>query len=70
VKSADPNHAFWPSLKSAMGAVDIELANFAKQTEATLSQRIAAEKAPRTPDVTVIPRRNPAPTGPDTRPGG
>jgi D-alanyl-D-alanine carboxypeptidase/D-alanyl-D-alanine-endopeptidase (penicillin-binding protein 4) len=72
VRAADADHPFWPALRKSMGAVDFATATFAKQVDATLSLKIAEEKAPKavatqTPD---------SPTGSardataETRPGG
>ena len=72
IAAADPAHPLWPALKKAMGAVDPELALFARQTEGTLSLKIAEAKAPPSPaalpggKATVPPR----PGSPDVRPGG
>jgi D-alanyl-D-alanine carboxypeptidase/D-alanyl-D-alanine-endopeptidase (penicillin-binding protein 4) len=71
VKAADPEHPFWPSLKSAMGAVDPELSTFARQMEEALSIQIAAAKAPPTPPIIPAEGKPSAPpTSAETRPGG
>jgi D-alanyl-D-alanine carboxypeptidase/D-alanyl-D-alanine-endopeptidase (penicillin-binding protein 4) len=51
VKAADSDHPFWPALRRTMGAVDGELAAFAKQTESALSLKIAEEKAPKPAEI-------------------
>ncbi len=45
--SGDTTHPFWPALKKTMDARDVELAEFAKQTEAFLTRRTAEHAAPR-----------------------
>jgi len=69
VRAADADHPFWPALKKSMGALDPAAAAFAKQVDATLSLKIAEEKAPRpvaSGAATATPRDAPA----ETRPGG
>ena len=46
VKAADAQHPLWPAINKLKGAVDPELATFAKGLDTRLSQRIAQEKAP------------------------
>lgn len=46
VKEADPEHPLWPALRRAMGALDGELADFARRLEAELSTQIAQAKSP------------------------
>ncbi len=46
VGGGDAGHPFWPALKKTMGAKDIQLAEFAKQTDAFLSRRAAEFAAP------------------------
>ncbi|MFN0061610.1 MAG: D-alanyl-D-alanine carboxypeptidase/D-alanyl-D-alanine-endopeptidase [Myxococcaceae bacterium] len=53
VKTQDPDHPFWPSIRKMRGALDPSLASFAKSLEEALSLRIAQEKSP----VTVVPQQ-------------
>lgn len=46
IKAADGQHPLWPTLTKLKGAVDPELAAFARNLDTSLSQRIAQEKAP------------------------
>jgi D-alanyl-D-alanine carboxypeptidase/D-alanyl-D-alanine-endopeptidase (penicillin-binding protein 4) len=72
VKVADAEHPFWPALKRSMGSVEPAAAAFAREMDATLSLRIAEEKAPRPPPADTAATAPPA--GPsvtaETRPGG
>ncbi len=72
LSAEDPQHPFWAALKRSMGAVDTGFADFAKQTEAFLSRRIAEGKAPVREADDISPAQ--AETGPEsvagTRPGG
>jgi D-alanyl-D-alanine carboxypeptidase/D-alanyl-D-alanine-endopeptidase (penicillin-binding protein 4) len=43
----DPDHPLWPAVRKMMASTDREIAAFARELDATLSQRMAAEKAPR-----------------------
>jgi D-alanyl-D-alanine carboxypeptidase/D-alanyl-D-alanine-endopeptidase (penicillin-binding protein 4) len=76
VRAGDADHPLWPALKKMMGALDTELASFARKAEGQLATRIAEEKAPTiAPGVPVIVPSTGAmgssPTGiAETRPGG
>jgi D-alanyl-D-alanine carboxypeptidase/D-alanyl-D-alanine-endopeptidase (penicillin-binding protein 4) len=48
VKAADAQHPLWPAIDKLKGAVDPDLAQYARGLEAALNQRIAQEKAPAT----------------------
>jgi D-alanyl-D-alanine carboxypeptidase/D-alanyl-D-alanine-endopeptidase (penicillin-binding protein 4) len=71
----DADHPLWPAVRKVMASTDATVAAFGKELEATLSQRMAAEKAPRVvqaggaavPPPVVQPAVAPAPTD---RPGG
>ena len=71
----DADHPLWPAVRKVMASTDATVAAFGKELEATLSQRMAAEKAPRVvqaggtavPPPAVQPAVVPAPTD---RPGG
>jgi D-alanyl-D-alanine carboxypeptidase/D-alanyl-D-alanine-endopeptidase (penicillin-binding protein 4) len=71
----DADHPLWPAIRKVMASTDAAVAAFGRELDATLSQRVAAEKAPRvvqaagstaTPAATQ-PAVAPAPTD---RPGG
>lgn len=76
VMAADAQHPFWPSLRRMMGAMDRELAAFARHTEGALATRIAEAKAPKVepspppPESSVPGTVLPAATTAETRPGG
>jgi D-alanyl-D-alanine carboxypeptidase/D-alanyl-D-alanine-endopeptidase (penicillin-binding protein 4) len=73
VALGENDHPFWPALKKSMGAVDRELAAFAKELEGTLAVRIAEAKAPEVPVVPVARPSTDKPSLPptaETRPGG
>jgi len=71
----DADHPLWPAVRKVMASTDTSVAAFGRELDATLSQRMAAEKAPRvvqaagstaTPP-SVAPAVAPVPTD---RPGG
>ncbi|MFZ5470391.1 MAG: D-alanyl-D-alanine carboxypeptidase/D-alanyl-D-alanine endopeptidase [Myxococcota bacterium] len=70
VKDADPEHPFWPALRRSMGALDAELAAFARRTEAELSLEIALVKAPPAAATTAEETAPPKVSPEDARPGG
>ena len=43
----DADHPLWPAVRKVMASTDAAVAAFGRELEATLSQRMAAEKAPR-----------------------
>jgi serine-type D-Ala-D-Ala carboxypeptidase/endopeptidase (penicillin-binding protein 4) len=45
-RAADPEHPLWRALRKMVGSISSKAADFAKQLEATMSLKIAAEKAP------------------------
>jgi len=45
-RAADSEHPLWPALRKMIGSVSVKAADFAKQLEATMSLKIAREKAP------------------------
>jgi len=75
----DADHPLWPAVRKIMASTDASVAAFGRELDATLSQRMAAEKAPRVvqaggatpvpsaPGAGVQPASPPAPTD---RPGG
>jgi D-alanyl-D-alanine carboxypeptidase/D-alanyl-D-alanine-endopeptidase (penicillin-binding protein 4) len=71
----DADHPLWPAVRKVMASTDTTVAAFGRELDATLSQRMAAEKAPRVvqaggtalPAATVQPAAAPASTD---RPGG
>jgi len=71
----DADHPLWPAVRKVMASTEASVAAFGKELEATLSQRMAAEKAPRVVQASgaaaapaaVQPAVAPAPTD---RPGG
>ena len=71
----DADHPLWPAVRKMMASTDAAVAAFGRELDATLSQRVAAEKAPRVvqaggstvPPPTAQPAVAPAPTD---RPGG
>jgi D-alanyl-D-alanine carboxypeptidase/D-alanyl-D-alanine-endopeptidase (penicillin-binding protein 4) len=71
----DAEHPLWPAVRKVMASTDAAVAAFGRELDATLSQRMAAEKAPRVVQAagsTVAPAATqpavaPAPTD---RPGG
>ena len=75
-RAADPDHAFWPALRRAMGAVEPGVAAFARQMDGWLSMLIAQAKAPQVPAEAAAqggaPAAPAAPSTPtaETRPGG
>jgi D-alanyl-D-alanine carboxypeptidase/D-alanyl-D-alanine-endopeptidase (penicillin-binding protein 4) len=71
VRAADSDHPFWPTLRKFMGAVDAELAAFARGLESSLASRIAQEKAPEIPVVPAVGKAPAKPaSNPEIRPGG
>src|SRR6185369_16079228 len=42
----DPDHPLWPAVRKIMASTDPTVAAFGRELDATLSQRMAAEKAP------------------------
>jgi D-alanyl-D-alanine carboxypeptidase/D-alanyl-D-alanine-endopeptidase (penicillin-binding protein 4) len=77
VQAGDAEHPFWKSLRRQQGATDPAVAAFVRTLDATLSKRVAEQKAPRAPDAAqvVVPAAM-TPVGPapsrtvETRPGG
>ena len=77
VQAGDADHPFWKSLRKQQGASDPAVATFVRTLDATLSQKVAEQKAPR-PQGTVeaVAPGAVAPVGPgpsrtaETRPGG
>ena len=69
VKVAEPNTPWWPSLKAAQGSADPTMVEFARSLETTMSQKIAASRAPGAPvvgtSIEVVP-----PTSSQPSPGG
>ena len=71
----DVDHPLWPAVRKMMASTDATVAAFGRELDATLSQRMAAEKAPRVvqsagstvPPVPLQPAAMPAST---ERPGG
>ena len=71
----DADHPLWPAVRKVMASTDAAVAALGRELDATLSQRMAAEKAPRVvqaagstvPPATTQPAVAPAPTD---RPGG
>ena len=71
----DAEHPLWPAVRKMMASTDGAVAAFGRELDSTLSQRMAAEKAPRVvqatggtgPAASVQPASAPAPT---ERPGG
>jgi D-alanyl-D-alanine carboxypeptidase/D-alanyl-D-alanine-endopeptidase (penicillin-binding protein 4) len=71
----DADHPLWPAVRKVMASTDAAVAAFGRELDATLSQRMAAEKAPRVvqaagstvPAAQTQPAVAPAPTD---RPGG
>ncbi len=77
VQVGDADHPFWKSLRKQLGAPDPALVTFVRNLDATLSQKVAEQKAPRAPDtVEAVSPGSAAPVGPgpsrtaETRPGG
>jgi D-alanyl-D-alanine carboxypeptidase/D-alanyl-D-alanine-endopeptidase (penicillin-binding protein 4) len=77
VQAGDANHPFWKSLRKQLGAPDPALVTFVRNLDATLSQKVAEQKAPRSPDsAEAVAPGAAAPVGPgasrtaETRPGG
>jgi D-alanyl-D-alanine carboxypeptidase/D-alanyl-D-alanine-endopeptidase (penicillin-binding protein 4) len=78
VQVGDADHPFWKSLRKQLGASDPALVTFVRSLDATLSQKVAEQKAPRAPDaIEVTAPGSAAPVGPggtsrtaETRPGG
>jgi D-alanyl-D-alanine carboxypeptidase/D-alanyl-D-alanine-endopeptidase (penicillin-binding protein 4) len=77
VQVGDADHPFWKSLRKQLGASDPALVTFVRGLDATLSQKVAEHKAPRSPDaVEVSAPGSAAPVAPgpsrtaETRPGG
>lgn len=71
VKAAEAEHPLWPTLRKFTGAIDSELATFARSLESLLSTRIAQEKAP---GIQAMPAAGKVPPktapSPEIRPGG
>ncbi len=71
----DADHPLWPAVRKLMASTDAAVAAFGRELDATLSQRMAAEKAPRVvqaggstvPPLAAQPAAAPVPTD---RPGG
>jgi D-alanyl-D-alanine carboxypeptidase/D-alanyl-D-alanine-endopeptidase (penicillin-binding protein 4) len=71
----DADHPLWPAVRKVMASTDSAVATFGRELDATLSQRMAAEKAPRVvqaagaavPSPVAQPAVAPVPTD---RPGG
>ncbi len=77
VQVGDAEHPFWKSLRKQLGASDPALVTFVRSLDASLSQKVAEQKAPRALDPTEVlvpPPGQPAGTGTsrtaETRPGG
>jgi D-alanyl-D-alanine carboxypeptidase/D-alanyl-D-alanine-endopeptidase (penicillin-binding protein 4) len=77
VQVGDADHPFWKSLRKQLGASDPAVVTFVRSLDATLSQKVAEQKAPRAPDsveATAPGGTVPAGAGPsrtaETRPGG
>ena len=71
----DADHPLWPAVRKMMASTDPAVAAFGRELDATLSQRMAAEKAPRVVQAagSTVPPPNPAPSvapAPTDRPGG
>jgi len=71
----DPDHPLWPAVRKMMASTDATVAAFARELDATLAQRMAAEKAPRVVQAggsTVAPvaAQPAAAAAPTDRPGG
>src|SRR5262249_60333740 len=71
----DTDHPLWPAVRKMMASTEATVAAFGRELDATLAQRMAAEKAPRVVQAsgTVSPppaaQPAPAPSGTE-RPGG
>lgn len=84
VQAGEAEHPFWKSLRKSLGATDPAAAAFARTLDATLSQKVAEQKAPRPDPNALAPASVVAPAGlvpappavakpvptADTRPGG
>ncbi|WP_224361709.1 D-alanyl-D-alanine carboxypeptidase/D-alanyl-D-alanine endopeptidase [Hyalangium versicolor] len=78
VQAGDAEHPFWKSLRKQLGAPDPAVVTFVRNLDATLSKKVAEQKAPRAPDAAeVAAPGTAAPVGPvgpsrtaETRPGG
>jgi hypothetical protein len=71
----DADHPLWPAVRKMMASTDAAVAAFGRELDATLSQRMAAEKAPRVVQASggSVPAASPPqPTAParTDRPGG
>jgi D-alanyl-D-alanine carboxypeptidase/D-alanyl-D-alanine-endopeptidase (penicillin-binding protein 4) len=71
----DTDHPLWPAVRKMMASTEASVAAFGRELDATLAQRMAAEKAPRVVQasgtVTQPPAAQPAPAPASTeRPGG
>jgi len=72
----DADHPLWPAVRKVMAATDPSVAAFGRGLDATLSQRVAAEKAPRVVQAAApgaLPAASVAPSTPPSatdRPGG
>jgi len=67
VKAAQPNTPWWPALRAAQGQADPSIAEFARVLEETMSQKVAASRAPVAPAVGAP--ATPSPTS-QVAPGG
>ena len=73
VKAAQPDAPLWPTLREAQGSPDPTTVAFAKELEATLSQKIAEARAPAPVVAAPAPADAPAPIPiepPEPTPGG
>jgi D-alanyl-D-alanine carboxypeptidase/D-alanyl-D-alanine-endopeptidase (penicillin-binding protein 4) len=71
----DADHPLWPAVRKMMASTDGTVAAFGRELDATLSQRMAAEKAPRVVQAagSTVPTSAPQPAAapaPTERPGG
>lgn len=72
VHAAQPQAPLWPTLRAQQGSADPSMAQFSRELEVDLSQKVAAAHAPTaaaTPAPTQPPKPMPPPTTPPT-PGG
>jgi D-alanyl-D-alanine carboxypeptidase/D-alanyl-D-alanine-endopeptidase (penicillin-binding protein 4) len=71
VKAAQPQAPLWPTLRAAQGSPDPSMAQFARELEAVLSQKVAAAHAPVATPVATTPAPAPLPPAPTpVAPGG
>jgi D-alanyl-D-alanine carboxypeptidase/D-alanyl-D-alanine-endopeptidase (penicillin-binding protein 4) len=70
----DADHPLWPAVRKMMASTDSAVAAFGRELDATLSQRMAAEKAPRVVQAagSTVPASatQPVAPAPTERPGG